>query len=88
MVDTIDTSGDLTNMLATGRGLTSGDEAWVVPMLVISAVSVSVITIYQVSESITRASEVTSSCSRLSSLSAPTDPVPAEDISSCLKCCS
>ena len=56
MVDTIDTGGDLSNtpdlggdMMATGRALSSGDEAWVVPMLVISAISVSVITIYQVS---------------------------------------
>ena len=60
MVDTIDTGGDLSNtpdlggdMMATGRALSSGDEAWVVPMLVISAISVSVITIYQVSLIIT-----------------------------------
>ena len=32
----------------TGRSLTSSDEGWVVPMLVISAISVAVICIYQV----------------------------------------
>ena len=97
VVDTIDTGGDLSNtpdlggdMMATGRALSSGDEAWVVPMLVISAISVSVITIYQVSNIIIikRVFEVTSSCSRLSSSSVRTDPVLAEDTYSCPKCCS
>ena len=40
---------ELFEALETGRSLSSSDEVWVVPMLVISAISVSVITIYQVS---------------------------------------
>jgi len=40
-------SSDL-DSLVTGRSLTAQDELWVVPMLVISAVSVAVISIYQV----------------------------------------
>ncbi len=89
VVDTIDSAGDPGDiMMATGRSLSSRDEAWVVPMLIISAISVSVITIYQVSMVIKSFRSNSSLCSRLSSLSVPTDPVRAEDISSYLKCCS
>ena len=45
-VDTIDTYDDGDG--GTGRSLSSSDEGWVVPMLVISAISVAVICIYQV----------------------------------------
>ena len=46
--------------MESGRSLSSSDEAWVVPMLVISAISVSVITIYQVTMVMT---ELCSNCS-------------------------
>ena len=36
------------SQMEAGRSLSSEDEVWVVPMLVISAISVSVIIIYQV----------------------------------------
>ena len=35
--------------MSSARSLTSEDEAWVVPLLVVSAVSVTVILVYQVS---------------------------------------
>ena len=50
-IDTIDPSDDMDPgdlMASSGRSLTSSDEVWVVPMLVISAISVAIICIYQV----------------------------------------
>ena len=44
----LNSSGSELDHLLTGRSLTAKDEVWVVPMLIISSVSVAVIIIYQV----------------------------------------
>ena len=71
----------------SGRSLSSSDEVWVVPMLVISAISVSIITIYQVSLCPILISAIIVSVFRFSSSCAPTDLVPADATSSSPKYC-